>query len=160
MVNRYTATDGRRIEQHVVETQHEKHKERVVETHIEQVPYALEERVTEKIVPIVTERRKEKFNHGELVDTEVEQVADESLHLNPPGPKVVTKADVEEAVRNVLATVPVKSGIAKEVKVKKQKTIVAPPSNMEWIDIGLYMILSGELAFIVYQLFLKGVNFG
>jgi hypothetical protein len=31
---------------------------------------------------------------------------------------------------------------------------------MEWIDIGLYMILSGELAFIVYQLFLKGVNFG
>lgn len=171
-VNRYSAADGRRVEQRVAETQHEAgHKERVVETHVEQVPFALEERVTEKVVPIVTERRKEKFHKGELVDTQLEQVSDESLHLSI-APKVLTKADVEDAIKQALNRM--EPPLPKQQMVKKVKTIpvavveeeveeeavVAPakPNKLQdMIDMGLYIVLSGELAFIVYQLFIRGM---
>jgi hypothetical protein len=157
-VNRYAAADGRRVEQRVAETQQADHKERVVETHVEQVPYMLEERITEKVVPIVTERRKEKFNKGELVDTEIERVSDESLHLHPPGPKLVTKADVEDAVHNVLARMDFRQEKTVNNKISVEDiTPVASNKINEWIDTGLYVILSGELAFIVYQLFLRGM---
>lgn len=171
-VNRYAAADGRRIEQRVAETENEAgHKERVVETHVENIPYVLDERVIEKVVPIVTERRKEKYRMGELVDTHIEQVDDESLHLNPAA-KVVTKEDVEEAVKKAFAGLspvptqtmkrPVKKLKITEPVAEEEEEVVMPvpskPSKIsELIDTGLYVILSGELAFIVYQLFLRGM---
>lgn len=168
-VNRYAAADGRRIEQRVAETENEAgHKERVVETHVENIPYVLDERVIEKVVPIVTERRKEKYHLGALVDTHIEQVDDESLHLNPTS-KIVTKEDVEEVVKKAFEdfvstpTLTMNRSSANKLKFSEpvtEEVVIAPskPNKIsELIDTGLYVILSGELAFIVYQLFLKGM---
>jgi uncharacterized protein YdbL (DUF1318 family) len=71
---------------------------------------------------------------------------------------LVTKADVEDAVHNVLARMDFRQEKTVNNKISVEDiTPVASNKINEWIDTGLYVILSGELAFIVYQLFLRGM---
>ena len=171
-VNRFSANDGRRVEERVVERQTEAgHKERVVETHVEKVPYALDERMVEKIVPIVTERRLEKFDHdGNLMDTIVEQVDDESLHLGQPKLKALTRQDIIDTVKTTVklalsqhnagivvqpAEIPEADPFGDEPVFEEKPTFAEKYGK--YVDTGLYLVLSGELAFIIYQMFLRGM---
>ena len=165
---KYKTDDGLRAEHRFIERQDESgNKERVLETHVEQVPFVIAERVVEKVAPVITERRKETYSNGELIDTVIEQVSNSSLQLTVPVeiPDLVTKSDVEEIIRKVLSEI-----IENQANTIDEPEEVVPPEIAEvippepvksswssWLDIGLYVILAGQLAFIVYQGFLKGL---
>lgn len=169
--NRYKTDDGRRAEKRLIERVDDKgNKELVVETYVEQVPFVISERVIEKVAPVVTERRKETYSNGQLIDTFIEQVPDSGLHLTTPvvHPDVVTKSDVEEIIKKALAELLSKQQIEPMVykKIESKSLSLDPepqPAPVKkswwsgWLDLGLYVILSAQLAFIVYQGFLKGL---
>lgn len=167
-ITRYSASDGRRVEERTTEKLDDAgHKERVIETHVEQVPFSIEQRIVEKIVPIVTERRKEKYESGKLVDTVIEQVSNESLHLNPPANKVVTRDDVIEAVRLAFGEMSVsqkrmvRAAVVSEPEpaavVIKPAVVTTAPNKwwQEWGSLALYVVLACETGFVVYQLFIR-----
>lgn len=184
-VDRTKTDDGRRVEQRVFESVVDGVKERVVETHVEQIPMTLQERVVEKIAPVVTARKREVYKEGKLVDTVVEELDNGSVKMQAaaPAPNSLTKDDLVAAIREVLApaapakvaaTAPLdmddEEAPAPVVKKKRpvfhepapapvvNPLVTVPTQNSKlWdgMEMVLWVVLSGELAFCVYHLFLK-----
>lgn len=188
-IDRSKTDDGRRVEQRVFETVVDGVKERVVETHVEQIPMTLQERVVEKVAPVVTARKREVYKEGKLVDTIVEELDGGSTKLQPVMnpqiiPNALTKEDLVAALREVVSTQPrevakpmeldeeeARPVFKKKKKVFKAEAPVAPTpapvplvsapatpvQNKTWdtIEMVAWVVLSGELAFCAYHLFLK-----
>jgi hypothetical protein len=187
---------GRRVETRVYETVLDGKKERVVETHVEQIPLVLQERVVESIAPVVTSRKKETYKDGKVVDTVIEELDHGTMKMSAKKPQesALTRDDLLSVLREVLTVrdtvrevkpvkqLPAKKVVAPEpepepepeveeeevpvqpvvkrkvVKVAAEPAPTPTPSNnkfWEFIEIGAYVILSGELAFCLYQLVLK-----
>lgn len=133
-IERVTDDDGRLVEKRTYETVLDGQKVIVRETHVEQVSMVLKERTVEKVTPVV--RKKEVYDKdGKVVDTVVEEI-DRSAGM--------TKEEVLALLRELLAN-------KTEKPVEKAVTV----NWKEYVELGLYFILSGELAFSVYHLVLK-----
>lgn len=183
-VERIVDENGRRVETRVYEVVIDGQKERVIETHVEQIPMALQERVVEKIAPVVTTRKKEIYNKdGKVVESQVEELDNGSMKMAPvvvqqaPANNALTKEDLLEVLREVLTT----RESVREVKPTKKKVVnkpkkvveqeeeeieddptpvtpvTTPTNNKLWevFEIGAYVVLAGELAFCIYHLVLK-----
>jgi hypothetical protein len=120
--------NGRLVETHTYEVVTDGKRERVIETYIERVPMEMSERVVEEITPVVTTRKKEVFKDGKSVDALVE--------------------DLDQSLREFQTRMPT-GGLVVEPP--------APVNNTVWeyVEMGAYVILSAELAFCLYHLFLK-----
>jgi len=176
-----TDPQGRRVETRVYETVVDGKKERVVETHVEQIPMVLSERVVEEIAPVVTTRKKETYKDGKVVDSHVEELDKGTMKMVPaakPQESLLTKDDLMNAIREVVnareqaprevkpvaktvapvvvAPEPEKEEAPVVVQPKKASPVVAAGSKIwELVEVGAYVVLSGELAFCLYQLVLK-----
>src|SRR4051812_16583820 len=96
---------GRRVETRTFENMvDENQKERVVETHVEQIPMVMTERVTERIVPVVASRKHEVYRDGKLVDITVEELDKASAtQMNTVAKETgLTKEDLIAALREVM----------------------------------------------------------
>jgi hypothetical protein len=186
-IERNIDDDGRRVETRVYETVIDGQKQRVIETHIEQIPMTLAERVVEKVSPIVTTRKTELYRDGKIVDAVLEELDHGTLRMGtvvqaPAHPKesdVLTKNDLKEILREILQerdssireVKPTKKVVNKTKKVEPEPVEeveeieeiedaeVTPSKDnnkvWEWVEIGAYVVLSGELAFCLYHLLLK-----
>lgn len=161
-IDRSKTEDGRRVEQRVFETVVDGVKERVVETHIEQIPMTLQERVVEKIAPVVTNRKREVYKEGKLVDTVVEELDNCSVKMQPANPQAaLTKEDLVAALREVVnqpheVVKPVEPVVKRPVFHSSDPAPVQS-KTFDIVETVFWVIFSGELAFCVYQLFLKNL---
>ncbi len=181
-IDRIVDDNGRRVETRVYETVVDGQKQRIVETHVEEIPMALHERVVESIAPVVTTRKKETYKDGQVVDSVVEELDHGTMKMTVAQPQpsnTLTKEDLKEVLHELLNA----RDNVREVRAVKKKVVVPPappkpPKEVEveeeedeptpvtpvkvesnkmwdWLEIGAYVILSGELAFCLYHLVLK-----
>lgn len=175
---------GRRIETRTFETVVDGQKQRVTETHVEEIPMALHERVVENIAPVVTNRKKETYKNGKIVDSVVEELDHGTMKMNAVATNkdanTLTKEDLRDVVKELLSSREpvIEKEPVREIRLVKKKTvaptvvkiteeeeetvvpITVPPikaddKTNEWIEIALYIVLSGQLAFCLYHLVLK-----
>lgn len=163
-VERVVKDDGRRAETHVYESVVDGQCERVVETHVEKVPMDLQERLVETIAPIVTARKKELYKDGKVVNTVVEELDRGTVKMTPQLPdNVLTKDDLKSILQEILESnkAPIKLKKKKKLEVtpepelKQEDVPVKENGIWELVEIGAYVVLSGELAFCLYHLVLK-----
>lgn len=132
-IERFNNEEGRRVEKRIFE----ENGERIIETHIEAIPMHLHERITEKLASLVTSRKKEVFKDGQLVDVIIEEL-DKPLKMATPD-TVITKDNLTETI------------------IKPKKTLKMSLDNttyLEYLELGLYAIISCEMAFCLYHLIL------
>lgn len=87
--------------------------ERVTEEWVEKIPLEIKQKVVEKIVPIIMERRTESYKDGEIVDTTVEMVEGMNMVGNvknnfvdiEPDPVVVAPVSVRSDFDDIFYTV-------------------------------------------------------
>jgi hypothetical protein len=183
-VERVVDGNGRRVETRVYEVVVDGQKQRVIETHVEQIPMSLQERIVESIAPVVTNRKKEVYDKdGKVVESQVEELDNGSLKMMPavaqqaPITNALTKEDLVEVLREVLNSREHIREVKSIKKVTKPKKVVAPVEEVEEeeeteptpvtpitpkvsklqeiFEVGIYVVLAGELAFCVYHLILK-----
>lgn len=149
------------------------------------IPVSFQEKVTEKTVPIVASRKREVYKDGKLMETVVEELDGSLIKLHPVTPivpsapvvnpmataataapaasNVLTKEDLVQAMREVLEAVLKKSEPVLELPedvvpvtppAPKPEPTPVPVQQDSWESLA-WIVLSGELAFCVYNLVLK-----
>lgn len=165
-IERYLDDKGRRIEVRTYETVVEGKKERITETYVEQVPLEMSERVIEEISPVITTRKKEVYKAGKKVDAVVESLPS-NVVAQQSQDEVLTKADLVNVLQELFAQMNVRQIGTGDTKMlsgsnvmpqtlKSEEPVVNPSNSMlEYVETGLYMVLSAELAFCFYHLVLR-----
>lgn len=142
----YSVNDkGHRVEKRTYEIITEGKKEQVIETYVELVQMELSERVTEDVSPVVSTRKKEVFKNGKKVDDIIENVVKKQEISND---QILTKDELIKTLNELL------KNTVKEEPVKESMS-TKDSSILEYVETGAYMVLSAELAFCAYHLFLK-----
>lgn len=147
------------------------------------VPVSFQEKVTEKTIPIVASRKRETYKDGKLVETTVEQLDASLMKMQPVQPvanlkstsnftvaepvvtrsDMLTKDDLFQALKELLETImkkdkPVDNNnqpMPLPVPINPVPTPVPVPVQSDGFEGLAWIILSGELAFCIYNLVLK-----
>jgi hypothetical protein len=101
-VLRSKTDDFRRVETHVEETAQGASTERVTTVREEVVPMEVKKVIKETVVPVVTSRRVDSYENGDVVVTEHEVVPDESLRLGKIQHGPLTYEDISRAVQEAV----------------------------------------------------------
>lgn len=125
-IERTIDDNGCRVETRVYETVIDGQKERIVETHVEKVPMELADRVIEKIVPVVANRKKETFKDGALVNTIVEELDRGTMKMGSPRVDAITKEDLVNVVREMASS---KNSLTKEDLVNVVRETMKTPKD-------------------------------
>jgi len=153
--------DGREAEERVVEKLGDDGcvVERVTEVHAEPMrPKLLEQRVTEKVKPIVYEREIDTIKDGQVVEKRVESLDPEvkmelrqhlALEVSPP-PSPITKEDLRDLISELRQQPVVRAyGLQEEVA----KRVNAFGDDKVWVLVGL-AVIAAQVAALAYFLFI------